>query len=579
MDSIIKIQHPFSTSNNYLKQVLKDFQTIIKSSIGPYSKCKLIKINNKIGNSSKLLVENIYKTKDDNDDYLKWLFNLIKETIESNILKNYNSNKLTCYLINEFILFKLYQNNKQNSLNYLTDIILNELIRHLTSDDCLIKYKIDLNNLLFISNLVKTQLLNKQSIKYNTNNYDGNCNLFINLLLKAFISSVDDKLNKFSSIYYLFDTQNDFNLNDSKLLNGLLIELQDTNNLPSIKRVIDVLKSRQLPFKCVLFDCNLSGDFEFIDLNEFKFELECGSSNNNRLIYLNKLIDLCNYLIQKQVNFVFCQKVIHPSVKCFLLNNNIIPIDRLSIVNLTPVVNLSNAKICSSIFDTRLFDDNSIYGYLDDLSIVKLNNDKLYFHLNSFGNSKVQTIIVQLKDDLFIEEVEFYLKTSELCFRRAIISGYAFSGSACFYSYLICYLVKFVCLNLSQLKLNKVELNEFVHWFKHVLIGYLKNLLKNVSNNEYYIDTKSGHLFLTTRNDKCICGSMEFNEYFSNIKRIFIDDLFSENIFLFDINQFLIDRSDVLPNLIDCYESKVITLKTTRDLLLNIFQVTTILSD
>jgi hypothetical protein len=318
--SKISIYHPFNsnTDNQNLLAYLKQIQTVITSSLGPYGKLKLIAQSQNthinLTNSSKCIIKSLYnfnyidKTAENvlkGDEYIKWLFDLIQQSIQLQIDNFYDSGLQTIYLINEFYLLHAAETNYQS----LIELSLSELLKHLSlaNSDCKIKLKLDLENLKHLKILLKT-VLNTKTI-YRLNITDEK---FLNLILKANLNSFQNENNGkniFSLINYQFYSNNfKLTLNDSMLYNGVLIAVDNLNNLASIEN----LKKKE--YKCVLFDAQLSADFEQFESETCSFELEIKSNEinvetRNVFLLIEKLKSLCDILIANKVDVVLCQKV------------------------------------------------------------------------------------------------------------------------------------------------------------------------------------------------------------------------------------------------------------------------------
>ena len=55
-------------------------------------------------------------------------------------------------------------------------------------------------------------------------------------------------------------------------------------------------------------------------------------------------------LVENEVDIVFCQKVIHPSIKSYLIEKNCIPIERLSITYVESVTELTSECAHQSLY-------------------------------------------------------------------------------------------------------------------------------------------------------------------------------------------------------------------------------------
>jgi McKusick-Kaufman syndrome protein len=217
---------------------------------------------------------------------------------------------------------------------------------------CKIKFKLDLNNLKHLKVLFKS-ILNTKNL-YRLSFKGQSDDKFLNLILKAnlnsFLSDESKKDEKkfFAKINNQFYVNNfKLTLNDSKLVNGVLIPVELMNNhLESIENLMK-LKANKVGFKCILFDTQLSADFEQFNLDNCSFEVQYDDGDDekrNTFLLIQKLKSICDVLVENQVDIVFCQKVIHPSLKSYLIEKKCIPIDRLSITYVESVTELTSER-------------------------------------------------------------------------------------------------------------------------------------------------------------------------------------------------------------------------------------------
>ncbi len=240
----------------------------------------------------------------------KWQFDLIKSVISNSHFDHfYDAGLFACHLVNEFLILE----NSYNFNKQFVDSSLKSIVDHLHSQanqkESLIVVKIDLNNIQFIRKLISTCLNSKCLIKQIEND-QGENDEFINLCLKAFISSFEGETRQqFSEILYLFNENNSFHLSDSRLFNGILFETDTTNICNQLQNQANDLKTS---LKCVLLDSSFSGDFDHLNNQEFQLEINSNELENNRTVFLmlEKLIQTADYFIDNfKVKVFLFQKV------------------------------------------------------------------------------------------------------------------------------------------------------------------------------------------------------------------------------------------------------------------------------
>jgi hypothetical protein len=351
-------------NSSFKQDLLRHYQTLVHSSIGPINgKLKFVhkKADSKvleIGSSSKCLINILYRLdlndqreQIDQNGFVKWQFDLIKSVVLTSHLSKYNDAGLfLVHLVNEFILLGDVSNINNQHDDQLAIVIafIDELICHLKSDQALVTVRTDLNSIEFLSNLVRTTLKSKCSLGHLTQFENEEEDKFVHLCLRGFIKSFDD--DHFSSIVYLFNENLD--LNESKLVDGVLIKLDEFQVETGMSSVL-MRKKANDKLKCILFDVTFSADFEHLNDLEYKFDVEATQLGLHRTVFLqvNRYIKFFKELIDRfKIDVVLCQKVIccfqivncrclifpvclkviHPSIKRYLQECQVISIDRLS---------------------------------------------------------------------------------------------------------------------------------------------------------------------------------------------------------------------------------------------------------
>lgn len=556
-----------SESNRLFISLLKEYQSLIHSCIGPINGClKLLSKSNDYNDlvatsSSKNLFAILYNLKDEDNQKEKWQFDLIKSIVTNCHFDHYyDSGLFLCHLINEFlILDNSYQFNKN-----FVDLSLKNLNDHLNKQNQ-ITVKLDLNNIQFLKKLIKTSLNSKSLI--NQIEPDENEH-FVNLCLKAFINSFqDDSSKQFSDIIYLFNDNNSYDFKDSQLISGVLLQTDSSQLYSQLK--LSLAKSGE-QFRCVLFDSSFSGDFEHLNKQEFQIEINSNEMQTNRTVFLmlNKFINLVDYLIDKfKINVFLCQKVIHPSLKSHLSKRNVIFIDRLSLMLTKPLSDLTGCKVVNCSWNLEQF-DQSIFGQLTSISLKQILN-KNYIHFDNQNNLKspVQSLIVCVHNEHMTAEIQHLLKVTQTVFQKTITTGHAVCGGACFYTYSMCLNWKYLVdnQNLFNIK-HKSNLINLLRVTKLVFYSFAKNLLDK--DEDYKLDLNSGHLFKSSAN--CSCGL-----FVNRLNGNFID--LNE-----EINYMTINFKDILSikltnesnvELLDSVDSKINVFKLAREILTSILQI------
>lgn len=333
--------------NEYLIEYFKQIQSVLSSSYGPYSKLTLIsKLNSShynLTNLSKFMLKCLYnvntikfKSNQIEAEYVKWLFELISQTFQLYVDNNYDFGLQTMHILNQFYIFNL--TTEHGVYQSLIDLCFDSLIEHLSIKNCesvsvqkdtllgncdefvcKLLLKLNLNDLSHLRNMFKTIMEPKFVYQLNCNKFESN-ETFLNTLLKAHLNSfnnvddVNDNLNVakqyFSPINYLFYSEDmTLDLNNSILFDGILISIKHLNDINSIENSINQCIECNRGFKCVLFDAQLSADFEQFEGYSYEINSDDKLIQRNVLLFVDKLKKLCDLLIDKHVNVFLCQKV------------------------------------------------------------------------------------------------------------------------------------------------------------------------------------------------------------------------------------------------------------------------------
>lgn len=419
---------------NVLNIKLSKLESLILSSIGADKRLlKVFTVNSEVNltNSSHKLIDLIFKKllKSDEEPYEKWFYRIIEAKLKASCANYYDCNLFCLYLICRFTrVIILQQSEKVQTTNgILSEWIFKALQRDLLAKVEQLCIKVNLDDTQFLRNFLTTHLSSKASFRLSLQGNDSA--KFVNLLLKAFLKSLNSENSGklFAPIIYKIDA-NGSNITESKLYDGLLLELDvsNSNYIASIDEILKAKKKKSL--KVVLFDCSLSGEFDLIDTNRISFETR-EAVNKSVFILLDRLKEVCEILVKKRVDVVLCQKVIHPSIKLYLFKNGLIAIDRLSINHINEFIELTGnlkktkflkikkkilliifkgCEACCNPCEFNIYNLESIYGNLTNLSLVYINDTKkscLKFENNL---SNIQTMVISLPNDLFSDEIKVY---------------------------------------------------------------------------------------------------------------------------------------------------------------------------
>lgn len=198
------------TTHPVLLSLLKEYQSIILSCVGPNGRSKLLarSINNSAADftsSSALITNVIYDINNilknfDNDTrkaakfgFIKWKFELIRSVIKNaHFDHHYDSGLWLLYLVNEFQIrapsFQLNRLNNQVAIDLLITVLYKHLDESRSNEGSLISTGTDLS-VTFLRKIVGSTLQSKCIVQQMSAQEKDS---FVNLCLKAFITSFQE---------------------------------------------------------------------------------------------------------------------------------------------------------------------------------------------------------------------------------------------------------------------------------------------------------------------------------------------------------------------------------------------------
>ncbi len=296
-------------------RLLKDYQSIVHSCIGPCGFSKLLcrHINPSspdLTSSSTNIASVLYNTQtlanSSRDGFVKWKLDLISTTLKSGHLEHfYDAGMFLFHLTNEILI-----RFSDSTDTKLVSSMLKSLQQHLSADcgNTLIVSRVNLTDASFIRRFLYTILNSKCQVAQLG---EAEKMSFINLCLKGFVKSFNTERRSntdayFSSISFLYNCDFSCGLGDSQLVDGVLFLTEQTHQ--------SAITETDGRLKCVLFDASFSGDFAEVSQSSRGYQLEIEtqeiSGSKTALLVIGQIIQLCEYLIEKHgVQVVLCQKV------------------------------------------------------------------------------------------------------------------------------------------------------------------------------------------------------------------------------------------------------------------------------
>ncbi|KAM4772645.1 molecular chaperone MKKS [Rhinophrynus dorsalis] len=386
------------------------------------------------------------------------------------------SANLCCNLVERFLTL----NVSPNTIIKTSRSLLNMCISYLRSDECSCKMALDFNSSKPLLCLARSVVSSKPACMLTNKEAD----YVSTLIVKAFLYTVPNEMG--SSIVLgksVFVPVEGHNVMESTVESGLLIELPKF----SWSRAVPSTGLPSTNIKMALFSVSLSG--EFCDTGEGTVNMLKGV--DPEIVTLEQLLILGKTLVDDHVNFLVCQKVIHPSLKQYLKQQNILAVDRLGAALMEPMMQMTGAQPIASLSSIS----STCYGSLRDISRLSLGS-KLYLHLIPFDTS-VCSFVVCNRNETSLRELMRTCQTAEHVLQLTLKNPWALMGGGCTEAHLASY-VRYKSANihsscLEELKCSAAEYQLVADCFCISLESVARSLEHD--GGEILTDLKDGHFW------------------------------------------------------------------------------------
>ncbi|KAM9196416.1 molecular chaperone MKKS isoform 2-T6 [Mergus octosetaceus] len=236
---------------------------------------------------------------------------------------------------------------------------------YLKSEACGCRVSVDFSNLKTLLCLVRSVLTSKPACMLNATEVDH----LTMLIVKAFMFTIPCHVETKAVLGKCVTVPvKGRRVLDSTVLPGLLIETPEIQfaKLLSVKRISSDT------IKIALFCVSMSGDL--FNPEEGMITVHHGISLE--MSELNQLLNVGKQLVNDEVGLVVCQKVIHPSLKQYLKENQVMVVDRAGLSVMEPLSQMTGSKPIASIHSFS----PSCYGSLKDVC-TKSFGSKHFVHL------------------------------------------------------------------------------------------------------------------------------------------------------------------------------------------------------
>lgn len=267
---------------------------------------------------------------------------------------------LILQLLDNFLKLKV----TSSYLSELYEKFLTIIVDELSSD--LSRINLDISSLKQMKSFAESIINTKPLCKLNEENLD----YFSTVLVKLFVNYLpcDGQMGSWEqNVHFICD--HGLPVSNSELIDGLLLQ---GYQFPKI--AIDKLKSVNSKIFVAVVTVSMAGDTE--ELLETEYEINVDMSPAETV--LKRIMTFCDICIRENIKILFCQRVIHPRVKNYLYNHNILPVDRIG-GQMIPLVTKVTGKfvlilrncVLTKCTRVKLFfntESNSHFFYLSDFN-------------------------------------------------------------------------------------------------------------------------------------------------------------------------------------------------------------------
>lgn len=219
------------------------------------------------------------------------------------------------------------------------EVLLKLIDEYLTSDDCAVSVTVDTSNVKVMLSFVRSILASKPVCGLRL----ASANYLAQLVLKAFLNSVPDVSSSFLTdrVFNLqFDKKD---ITSSEVMEGLLLEWPEKSAALGAQE-LPVIQVSSKNVRVALVTVSMSGDAEEFLTNRMEAQPQVVQSAAD--LVLKKMLAFCDWLHEKRVGILLCQKVIHPKVKSYLRQKGIVFVERLGIQPVAYIQDLTGECVC-----------------------------------------------------------------------------------------------------------------------------------------------------------------------------------------------------------------------------------------
>ncbi|XP_067900432.1 McKusick-Kaufman/Bardet-Biedl syndromes putative chaperonin isoform X2 [Heterodontus francisci] len=368
-----------------LCQALSTFRGIVESCYGPFGRLKLI--HNAVGgyvlttSQSSVLLRNL--------SVFHPVINLLIASVLNHVSRFNDSGLFTAILCCNLAESAKRLTIPSSRIVKIHKHLLNICIDYLTSEECSCRIQIDFSNSKTLLSLVRT-VINKPTCMLTTKEADYISSLVLKAFFNTIPSVIGDNVSLGKMLIVPIEGQS---VNDSCVLSGILIEIFASHSTP-----IDITKLTSGCIKIAVFSVSMSGDV--VDSGNGNWEVASDFCPEDESIV--QLLNVGKQLVCDQVHLVVCQKVIHPILKQYLQEQQVMVEDRLGLNLMEPLIQLTGAQSIGSYYHPI---SPGCYGNVKNLCVVKFGL-KRFLHLVPNENKPVCSLLICNRSEAGVNELK-----------------------------------------------------------------------------------------------------------------------------------------------------------------------------
>ncbi|XP_069810859.1 molecular chaperone MKKS [Dendropsophus ebraccatus] len=382
---------------------------------------------------------------------------------------------LCCTLIDRGLSLSVSTHKVIRLNKSLSDMCLS----YLKSEDCACKVRVDFTHSRLLLNLTRSLLSSKPACMMTVKEID-----YVSLLIvRSFLHKVPNESSPSHILgRTLTVTVEGPSVMDSAFFPGVLIEL----SAYSWSRLIPSgLPSTDL--KLALFSVSLCG--EFSDTGDGTVEVMAGVDPEK--VMLDQLIILGKQLVEDQVQILLCQKVIHPSLKLYLKEHNVLAVDRLGSALMEPLSQMAGAQPIASLGPVS----STCYGRLKQISKASYGN-KQFLHLQPYDTA-VCTIVLCNRHETSLKELTRTCQAAEHTLNHLLKEPWLLLGGGCTEAHIAAYIryksSRMQSGHLEELRCTASEYRQVADSFCSSLEAVARSLEHD--GGEIVTDSQDGHFW------------------------------------------------------------------------------------